>query len=183
MGWAGSALLALATALLVAQLGPYVAIGSTRWQPGQASLLFSVVRRHTVSMTGVLHADAAGSTPEPAAPVEVGAAGPVESHSHEPLITNYLSATGLKIFPASPQHHPATHVLQLPMAGVAPLSGATIMPSDLDQLSSKGFQTFMFRTVEFFQVGLFALDLVGVQGPYKAHHRVYTPSGLVCCHI
>lgn len=72
---------------------------------------------------------------------------------HEPLITYYLSATQLWVQTASPEQWPATHVVRLPVSGIAPLTAATYVPSDLEALSSTGMQTFMVRSKEFFEVG------------------------------
>jgi hypothetical protein len=69
------------------------------------------------------------------------------------LVTYYLSAASLQLRPASPQQHPGTHVVRLPLAGLAPLTAATYMPSDLEELSSRGAETYMVKTAEFFRVG------------------------------
>jgi hypothetical protein len=68
-------------------------------------------------------------------------------------MTYYLSATALQLRSANPEQAPGTHVARLPLAGLAPLTAATFMPSQLEQLSSKGFETYMVGTVEFFKVG------------------------------
>jgi hypothetical protein len=84
--------------------------------------------------------------PSPAAEV------PEAPHHHDPLITYYLSATGLQLRAAAPEQWPATHVVRLPLSGLAPLLSATYMPSEIEQLSSRGYETYMVRTVEFFKV-------------------------------
>jgi hypothetical protein len=71
---------------------------------------------------------------------------------HEPLVTYYLSAAALQLQPASQQQHPATHVVRLPLAALAPLTTAVYMPSDPKELSSRGYETYMVHTAEFFKV-------------------------------
>jgi hypothetical protein len=79
-------------------------------------------------------------------------AGPDPSH-HDPLVTYHLSSTSLTLQTATPQQAPGTHVVRLPLSGLAPLTSATYMPSDMKELSSKGYETYMVRTVEFLKVG------------------------------
>lgn len=122
------ALVALGVALLAAQLR----IHTRSWITEQAGLV----------LTG--HG---AVTPVPASQHQ-----DAHVHHHDPLITYHLSATQLWVQPASPEQWPATHVVRLPVSGIAPLTAATYVPSDLAALSSTGMQTFMVRSKTFFEV-------------------------------
>jgi hypothetical protein len=104
------------------------------------------------------------SMPADSALAAVGATKQVTADHHDPLVTYYLSATSLQLRPASPQQHPGTHVARLPLSGLAPLTAATYMPNEWSELSSRGFESYMVKTVEFLKVGA-AADAVYACAP------------------
>jgi hypothetical protein len=151
MGWLGSAVFALVSAVAIAQLGPYAPIHGSVFEPWPEPMRSVTSNKALVDTQGSRVDRGKATSQAPAAP-----AGPpaptAESHPHDPLVTFYFSTTALRLQQASPQQQPATHVALLPLAGMAPLTATTCMPSDLGQVSSSGYETYMVRTAEFFQV-------------------------------
>jgi hypothetical protein len=161
MGWLGSALAALGAALLFTQLDhflrPETSLDSFAPGPGVtwSEIVYRATARPKSSLLGGLGSGGQrlrqrASAPGPSS--TAADAGPVTAH-HDHLVTYHLSATSLRLQQATLQQAPGTHVVQLPLSGLAPLSAATYMPSDMKVLSSKGYETYMVRTVEFLKVG------------------------------
>jgi hypothetical protein len=166
MGKIASALAALGAALLVAHLGQFTNTEASLdpAATGPAVTWSAVLAKATARPSSSLLNGLVGRrlTQRAAASTRSGpasaAAGTSASH-HDPLVTYHLSATSLRLRPASPLQHPGTHVVQLPLAGLSPLTAATYMPSDLEQLSSRGAETYMVRTLEFIKVRVLWCDL------------------------
>jgi hypothetical protein len=158
-----SALLALAAAAAIAQLGQppisWVALLPTG-SAGHAATPRAVLEAPVTVMKAIwwsMGSGQKGTQVQRAPAVGAGLGAPVARTPgtpdyHEPLVTYHLSAADLQLHDASPAQWPATHVVQLPLSSLAPLTSATYMPSEVAALSSQGYKTYMVRTVEFFQV-------------------------------